>query len=610
MMSESQRWQRLSEHLYRFEDICNVYALIHEGQALLVDLGSGTVLDHLGEIGVGRVQAILHTHHHRDQCQGDYRAGADGIPIWVPEHERRLFEHAELFWASKQLFDMYNVRNTYYSLTRDVPVAGSLEDFGIWRWGPYSLLILPTPGHSYGSLSLLAEVDGQRVAFTGDLLYAAGKVLTMYDMQYNYGAVDGVEQTILSLSNLGRRQPQLLCPAHGTPMDEVETAIRQTRENLSSFFKLMTGGMLPADEIDFVPVLPHVLAATYACSYFYVITSDSGKALLVDFGAPNYSLFGPAQKHFEDGERVRFVEHSLERLRRQYGVREIEAVLPSHYHDDHINGIPYLQRELGVECWAYENMREILENPRAELIGCVLPTPIRVQRTFRDGEHFSWEGFEFAIHYTPGHADYHMGMFSQIDGHSVAFSGDNISPLNASTPSLIYRNHVHKTSHQQTARLYLEHMPDILCAGHDLQREVKPGVYHRFAQKALALTQIFEALLPGEANFGLEPSWTAIYPYQYLACPGDVLNVQVRMTNYLARGAQAEVSLVLPEGWEATPQVARLDLRSQERSAASFRVVIPGSYAFPHPRVAFAADVTFDGRRLGQITEAVVEQAK
>ena len=86
-------------------------------------------------------------------------------------------------------------------------------------------------------------------------------------------------------------------------------------------------------------------------------------------------------------------------------------MLPSHYHDDHINGIPYLQKQLGVECWAYENMREILENPRGELIGCVLPTPIQVQRTFRDGERLDWEGFEFTIHYTPGHADYHMGMF-------------------------------------------------------------------------------------------------------------------------------------------------------------------------------------------------------
>ena len=40
----------------------------------------------------------------------------------------------------------------------------------------------------------------------------------MYDMQYNYGAVDGVEAAILSLGNLARREPQLLCPSHGEPM--------------------------------------------------------------------------------------------------------------------------------------------------------------------------------------------------------------------------------------------------------------------------------------------------------------------------------------------------------------------------------------------------------
>ncbi|MCC7355779.1 MAG: MBL fold metallo-hydrolase [Anaerolineae bacterium] len=608
-MTSHTRWQRLSEHLYRFADTCAVYAVIAGSEAVLIDFGSGAVLDHLGEIGVGQVRAILHTHHHRDQCQGDARAVTARIPIWVPEHERRLFEHAELFWASKQLFDVYNVRNTYFSLTRDVPVAGILEDFATWTWGDYAFSILPTPGHTTGSLTLLVTIDGQRVAFTGDLLYAAGKVVTMYDMQYNYGAADGVEFAILSLKNLGRREPQLICPSHGEPMADAEDALRRTRDNLTSFFKLMTSGGLPTDEIDFVPVLPHVLAATYACSYFYVITSDSGRALLVDFGAPNFSLFSPAKRHFEDGETVRFVEHSLERLRTQYGVHKIQAVLPSHYHDDHVNGIPYLQRQMGVECWAYENMQEILENPRGELIGCVIPTPIRVHRTFRDGERFAWEGFEFTIHYTPGHADYHMGMFGQIDGHSVAFSGDNLFPLSASTPSLIYRNHVHKTSHQQTARLYQEYMPDILCGGHDLQREVKPRVYHTFAQKSLQLTQLFETLLPGEANFGLEPSWTQIYPYQSLARPGDTLNLQVRMTNFLASTAQAEVCLDLPAGWVATPANVRLDLRPNERGVAGFRLHIPDSYVFPYPRVAIAADVTFQGRRLGQIAEATVERA-
>jgi glyoxylase-like metal-dependent hydrolase (beta-lactamase superfamily II) len=601
-------WQRLSENLYRFEDTCCVYAVIHDGEAVLVDFASGAVLDHLGEIGVRRVAAILHTHHHRDQCQGDLRASAEGIPIWVPEHERRLFEHAELYWASKQLFDMYNVRNTYFTLTHDVPVAGSLEDFGTWAWGPYTFTVLPTPGHTLGSLTLLVSIDEQTVAFTGDLLYAPGKVLTMYDLQYNYSEVDGIESANLSLKNLARRAPQLLCPSHGEPMREANDAIDRTRKNLTSFYLLMSNGVPPADEIDLVPVLPHLLAGTYACAYFYVITSDSGKALFVDFGAPNYSLFAPAQKYFEDGERVRFVEHSLDRLRSQYGVRKIEAVLPSHYHDDHINGIPYLQSRLGVECWTYENMAEILENPRGELIGCVLPTPIRVHRTFRDGERLRWEGFEFTIHYTPGHADYHMGMFGGIDGHSVAFSGDNIFPLWGGTPSLIYRNHVHKTSHQQTARLYQEYAPDILCTGHDLQREVKPQVYAAFAQKSLLLTQNFEALLPGEANFGLEPSWTQIYPYQSLAKPGDTLDLQVRMTNFLDRPVRAEIRLALPPAWSSEPGVRELDLAPHARGRTNFSVQISETYVFPYPRVAIAADVIFDGRRLGQISEATVER--
>jgi glyoxylase-like metal-dependent hydrolase (beta-lactamase superfamily II) len=608
-MDKQYEWERLSEHLYRFEDTCNVYALLENDQAVLIDFGSGLVLDHLGEIGINRVCAILHTHHHRDQCQGDLRAASLGIPIYVPEHERRLFEQAELFWASKQLYDMYNVRNTYYSLTHNVPVAGSLEDFNSWTSGQYTFFILPTPGHSLGSLTLLAEVDGRRVAFTGDLLYAAGKVQTMYDMQYNYGATDGVDAAILSLANLARREPQLLCPSHGTPIRQASTAIQETREKLISFFRLMNNGAQPAGEIDFTPVLPHVLAATFGCSIFYVITSDFGNALMVDFGSPNYGLFAPAQKYFEDGERVRFIEHSLDRLIRQHGVRQISAVLPSHYHDDHINGIPYLQKQLNVECWAYENMREILENPRGELIGCVLPTPIHVHRTFRDGERFQWEGFEFTIHYTPGHADYHMGMFTQIDGHSVAFSGDNIFPSSNNIPSLIYRNHMHKTSHQQTARLYMEYLPDILCAGHELQREVSPQVYTQFAEKSQQMSQLFEALLPGEANFGLEPSWVQIYPYQSLAQAGDNLNLQIRMTNFLPQAARAEVRLVLPKGWVATPAVGHLDIAPQQRGQTGFRVQIPNSYTFPYPRIAIAADVIFNNRHLGQITEATVEKA-
>lgn len=609
-MASHTGWQRISEHLFMFEDTCNVYALVECKEAVLIDLGSGAALGRLNELGVERVRAILHTHHHRDQCQGDPKAAAHGIPIWVPEHERHLFEHAELYWAHRQLYDLYNVRNTLFSLTQDVPVAGSLEDFAEWKWGSHTLAVLPTPGHSVGSLTLVGTIDGQRVAFTGDLLYAPGKVVTLYDMQCFYGSFDGVEMAIVSLANLKRRQVRLICPAHGRPMTDTESALTYTRDLLARFYTFITNGARPVDEAAFEQTLPHVISGNYACSTFHAIIADDGHALLVDFGSPGFQLFAPVQRYFEDGERVRFVEHSLHRLQSQFGVKEIDAVMPSHYHDDHVNGIPYLQRQLGVPCWAYENMREILENPPGEVLGCVSPEPIRVDRTFRDGERFAWKGIEFTVHYAPGHADYHMAMFAQIDGHQVAFSGDNVQPTFVNTPSVIYRNHVHKTSHQYTASLYLKYMPDMLFAGHSVQRNVSPDHFRTFALRAEELTRYFEALLPGEANFGLEPSWTQVYPYQSVARPGNVIELQVRMRNFLDRSAQAEVSLVLPASWTAEPGIARIDLRAGERGVAAFKVRLPESYVFRYPRVAIAAEVTFDGRHLGQIAEATVEEGR
>jgi hypothetical protein len=150
-------------------------------------------------------------------------------------------------------------------------------------------------------------------------------------------------------------------------------------------------------------------------------------------------------------------------------------------------------------------------------------------------------------------------------------------------------------------------MPEILCGGHDLQREAKPPVYQRFANKARQLTELFEALLPGEANLGLEPSWTQIYPYQSLAEPGDTVEVQVRIINFAERPMPAEVALVLPEGWVASPMAGHLDLAPRQRGVATFRVHVPEAYVFRYPRVAIAADVALDGRHIGQVAEATVE---
>src|SRR6266849_9146887 len=152
---------RISPNLFLLRDTCNVYVLKDGNHALLIDFGSGHVLNLLGQIGVTKVDAILHTHHHRDQCQGDARAVAERIPIHVPAHERHLFEDAENFWRNRRIFELYYVRNDFFTLTRDVPVAGVLRDYENFRWGAYEFLIFPTPGHTIGSISLIGQIDGK-----------------------------------------------------------------------------------------------------------------------------------------------------------------------------------------------------------------------------------------------------------------------------------------------------------------------------------------------------------------------------------------------------------------------------------------------------------------
>jgi len=171
---------QISPNLYLLRDTCNVYVLKDGSRAILIDFGSGHVLNLLGDIGVGKVEAVLHTHHHRDQCQGDARAVAERLPILVPEHERHLFEDAETHWRTRRVFHQYYVRNDFFTVTNNIPVAGVLRDYDTYRWGPYELAIHPTPGHTLGSISLMGTVDEKKVAFSGDLIHSPGKVVNLY----------------------------------------------------------------------------------------------------------------------------------------------------------------------------------------------------------------------------------------------------------------------------------------------------------------------------------------------------------------------------------------------------------------------------------------------
>jgi glyoxylase-like metal-dependent hydrolase (beta-lactamase superfamily II) len=616
-------FERISDRLYRFQDTCNVYVVIDPQDAtrcVLIDFGSGDCLDRLAEIGVSRVDWILHTHHHRDQAQGDYQAAARGIPIAVPEHERHLFDDVENFWKNRRIYHLYYMRNTYFTLVESVPVAQELRDYQALTWAGLRFDVLPSPGHTVGSITLLAEIESRRVAFSGDLIYAPGKVLSLYDLQYQYGQTDGVDCAMVSADLLRQQAPDLLCPSHGMPMAHAGEALTLLLDRLGGWREFYTFGAKGTLDAEFVEVVPGVIECTSSMSQFYALVAPSGKALFVDYGSASGSFFGAFNGAFGGGDRMRFVEHSLAELRTRYGMKQVDVAMPSHMHDDHLNGFPHLQRLYGTRVWAYENMKDVLEHPEGYLLGCTNAEPIHVDRTFGDWEAVDWEGFDLTTVHSPGHTEYQMALLARAGGKRIAFTGDNyfkhVLPDGAMRirHNVIYYNHVEKDSFLKSVDNLLRFEPEIIAPGHGPAFDVTRADLEAYRVRQQEQTSRWEGLLPDEGdgparstNYGLDPKWASFYPYQAHADGDGRVDLEVRVRNYDRRAASAKVELRLPRAWDREPAAQEVELPEDGTGTARFKLRVPADFWWPVSRIAIAADLTIDGRRLGQVTEAVVD---
>jgi glyoxylase-like metal-dependent hydrolase (beta-lactamase superfamily II) len=601
--------RRISDNLFVLEDTCNVYVIRNGTRGLAIDFGSGAILRHLGDLGIAGLDWILHTHFHRDQAQGDHLAVDRKIPIAVPTHERHLFESVENFWRNRRIFELYDVKNDFFSLTQNVPVAAGLRDYDMFKWRGMELFVQPAPGHTPGSIALVTQVDGKKVAFTGDLMHSPGKVQTLYDLQYYYAEHEGVDMSIYSLNELVRQAPDLLCPSHGSEVQQPVEGMQQLQAKLHDWWHFWHVSP-PTSEAQPVSVTPHLVAHPFATSTFYALISDSGKALLIDYGSASWNFFQVFRDATDTFGRMRFVEHSLDGLRARHGMKSIDVAMPTHMHDDHLNGFPHLARRYGTKIWCYENMVDILENPRGHNLGCILGEQIKVDRPLRNRETFRWEEFEFTAMYSPGHTKYQMALFATIDSKRIAFTGDAFL---AGDPkemrhNLIYRNEVKSGDHAISIRNVLEFEPHLIAPGHSQPFEVNRQMAEAFAEKMKRQDGFFHDLIADpDTDIGLDPSWVHIYPYQAVAAPGRKSRFEVRVRNLRRRQVEIEAMPVLPKGWRSSPARVRVKAAPGETASAAFEVSVPVAWKGPESRVAIAVDVMADGKYLGQIAEAVVD---
>src|SRR5687767_2099584 len=137
----SQPDARAHPHLFVWTDTCNVYVLRDGDAALLINLGDGSVLDHLADIGVKHVEWVLFTDHHREQCQGASKLGlwrVRGTKVAAPEAERALFERPLDFRKMNvSLRDVFTIHGSSFVRPPIQPIpldrTFATNDTFVWR---------------------------------------------------------------------------------------------------------------------------------------------------------------------------------------------------------------------------------------------------------------------------------------------------------------------------------------------------------------------------------------------------------------------------------------------------------------------------------------------
>jgi len=579
--------------LIRFRDTVNVYAIIRGEKALLIDFGSGAILQHSEALGIRQVDWILHTHFHRDQNQGDHLAAARGIQIAVPAAERKYFETTEELWQHKKVLHLYDLRNEFFAPRINIPVNRGLEPGSKFQWEGLELQVVASPGHTEGSLSYLLDWNGKRFAFCGDLMASPGKIPTFHDLEWPYVGVRGIAAAIASLNMMRQYAPDVMLPSHGEPSHDVQASIPRLIRDLSFIHDEYNWYTYTVRQpfTGVTQMSPHVWhVRTRQGGTAYVIVADSGRAFVWD-------------SHIND-------VGSIDEICKRAGVKGIDFVSVSHYHDDHVGGVNEIKKKYRAPFWVMRHMVDVLENPIAYNLPCLWHEPIKVDRILEDEETIVWEGVPLRFFYLPGQTEYAQGLLIDIDGKRLFFDGDNIAYPVPGRPMLghfVARNYQRLDGgHIYGARKFLTTRPDFIAPNHFEWVPATQEILLSYLRNSEEMRDAFVRILDQpDAMFGLDNNWISIYPYQSEVRRGQELDGQVRFRNWLYAPASVRGSFRAPEGWLVEPPVVEVRAPAKSEASAGFKIRIPGN-APTNRRYVITLDVERDGQHLGEVTEMLV----
>lgn len=612
--------------LHVWTDTCNVYVLRDGDAALLMDLGDGSVLEHLGEIGVKRVEWVLFTQHHREQCQGAPKLPSTGTKVAAPEVERALFERPTDFRKMNVgLGDAFTIHGSSYVRppSQPIPLDRTFTTNDTFTWRSFEFRCLGTPGNSPGGMTYLLKHGSSTLAFSGDVMLDGARMHTWFDTEWDYGFAAGIRALRESVARLTDLQPTHLLPSHGTAVHQPGHEFNQYQGKLANLERLYLRGYDPEagsvayqDKVSAPTIVSNVLQISPHLfkfkrpnfwGNFGLILAPSGRALVVDCGLLD----------------EQFLDTALDGMRRHFGLKAIDAVIVTHMHGDHFLEAPHLRTKWGAQIWALENMVDKMEHPEwfdyaapIQAYGKKNPdgSPIngvRVNRAFKPGTAFEWEGFRFMVNWLPGQTEFALCLHGEIDGRIVAFTGDNLfgdpdDPTQTGHEAMVAHNSaILEEGYIYCAEFLRRLQPDLLVGGHSFVMDRPTAFIERYRRWSYEMRDAFQAL-SSETDYRLwfDPFWVRAEPYRVMLRPGEGAEVALHVRNFLRAKQNHRIEVHTAPDLGVEPGVLSGALAGESRAKFPLRLKAAPD-ARPGVRIV-AFDVTLDGRRYGERFDLVV----
>ena len=568
-----------------------------------------------------QAEHVLFTHHRRDVAWAGRRLVERGAKAVVPAAEQELFSGVKQFWRDYETSRFHDyAQQSSKILSEPLEVAQSVREGRDVEWGGLKFEVIDTPGYTRGAVSYLVEVDGERVAFVGDLIYGEGRIHDLFSLQDAipeantrgyHGYAARAADVIQSLHRVAAWKPSVLVPSRGPLIYDAEKAIALLVERFQMLFlayyqtdalrwywgddnlKIRARRVLGEQQIDWMPLATQLRQTPPRWMHKFgtsrLLVSNSGAAFLIDCGS----------------------EEAMQSVRDLYqrGVfKKLDGIFITHYHDDHTDKVQQMRLEFRCPVYAGPEVKDILENPQAYRMPALTANPIRPVEALREDGKLRWNEFEFTYKYFPGQAIYHGGLLAAHDsGETFFFIGDSFSPSGLDDYCILNRHFLHPDRGHFLCLSLIQNLgyPYLLVNQH-----IEPTF--RYSQEQLTFMveklkrkkAVLSELVPWEdPNYGTDEQWVWLYPYWQQARAGQPVELQAIVFNHSASAREFRITPRLPAGWQSPSESIVVSAAPRSESRATLRITPP---ADARDVAILTAHVAFADKDLREWVEALV----